>query len=70
MPATPFTHDDPAQPGPERHDPEHLHRPLLEEELELERRTRAQFRAAERGGMQWRRRSPNQRFVAHRRGNR
>ena len=55
---------------PDRHDPGHLHKPDVEEELELERRTRAQFRAAERGGLQWRRRSPNQRYVAHRRGNR
>ncbi len=54
----------------ERHDPAHSHRPLLEKELELERRTRSQLRAAERGGLQWRRGSPNQRYVAHRRGNR
>ena len=59
-----------AHPADEdHHEPEHPRRPLLEE-LELERRARAQFQAMERGGMQWRRRSPNQRFVAHRRGNR
>jgi hypothetical protein len=54
----------------ERHDLEHPHRPPLEQELKLERRSRAWFHAAEKGGLQWRQRSPNQRFVAHRRGNR
>ena len=54
----------------DRHDPAHHHKPIVEEELELERRTRARLRAAEQGGLQWRRGSPNQRYVAHRRGNR
>ena len=62
------SHDHPS--NSDRHDPAHHHKPLAEEEVELERRTRATFRAAERGGLQWRRRSPNQRSVAHRRGNR
>jgi hypothetical protein len=64
--STPFTHEDAG--NDER--PANETRLHVEEEHELERRTRAAFRAAERGGMQWRRRSPNQRFVAHRRGNR
>jgi hypothetical protein len=49
---------------------EHPHRAPLEEELKLERRARTWFHAAEKGGLQWRQRSPNQRSVAHRRGNR
>jgi hypothetical protein len=55
---------------PDPHGAEHPQRPLLDAESQLERRSRAWFRAAEKGGLQWRRRSPNQRYVAHRRGNR
>ncbi len=54
----------------ERHDLDHPRKPLLEEELELERRAHARFHAAERGGLQWRRRSPNQRYVTQRHGTR
>jgi hypothetical protein len=54
----------------ERHDLEHPHRPLPDAELQLEHRSRTWFRAAEKGGLKWRPRSPNQRYVAHRRGNR
>jgi hypothetical protein len=56
--------------GAEHHEPGHPRRLLPDEEHELERRARAQFRAAMREGFQWSRRSPNQRYVAHRRGNR
>ena len=67
MPVTAFTHEGPPQGDEHR---EHPRRPLLAEDFELERRAGAMFRTAERGGLQWRRRSPNQRYVAHRRGNR
>jgi hypothetical protein len=56
--------------GDEHHEPGHPRRLLPEEEHELERRTRAQLRDAMRGAFPWNRRSPNQRYVAHRRGNR
>jgi hypothetical protein len=62
----------PASDHPEG-DPGHHerpHRPTLVKELELERRARTWFHAAEKGGLQWRQRSPNQRSVAHRGGNR
>lgn len=64
---TPLTHEDDNGRDDRRAPGTRLH---LDEEKELERRSRAAFRAAERGGMHWRPRSPNQRFVAHRRGNR
>jgi hypothetical protein len=37
---------------------------------EQTRRDRTWFREVQKGGLQWRRRSPTQRYVAHRRGNR
>ena len=70
MPVTALTHEGHPQPDERDHDPAHSHPPVIEQELALERRVRAQFRAAEKGGLQWRRRSPNQRPVAQRRGNR
>jgi hypothetical protein len=65
MPAHAGAHGDHIEHGPD-HEP----RPTVALELELERRARTRFHAAERGGLQWRRRSPNLHPVAHRRGNR
>ena len=70
MPVTRLINEGHSQPDERTGDLALSHPPLIEQELALERRVRAQFRAAERGGLQWRRRSPNQRSVAHRRGNR
>jgi hypothetical protein len=64
------TDDAQVHAGEERRGPEHPHRPLLEEELELERRVRTRFRAAERRGLQWSPRPTNQRYVAQRHGTR
>jgi hypothetical protein len=50
----------PATPAPHE---EHAH-------PEQNRRDRTWFRQAQKGGLLWRRRSPNQRYVPHRRGNR
>jgi hypothetical protein len=69
MSVTATTHEDRPHEDEEKLDLQHRRGRVLEE-LECERRTRASFRAAERGGLKWRRRSPNQRFVAHRQGNR
>ena len=70
MRVTRLMNEGPSQPDERAGDQAHSHPPMIEQELALERRVRGQFRAAERGGLQWRRRSPNQRSVAHRSGNR
>jgi hypothetical protein len=70
MPTKAAKHDDPPDGEQEQRASRLPRRPLLDEELELERRSQTWFRAAERGGLQWRRRPPNQRYVAHRRGDR
>jgi hypothetical protein len=69
MSVTTITYDDRPHEDEEKLDLQHRRGRVLEE-LEYERRTRASFHAAEKGGLTWRRRSPNQRFVAHRHGNR
>jgi acyl-CoA reductase-like NAD-dependent aldehyde dehydrogenase len=70
MPVTRLSNEGHSRPDHQTGDQALSHPPLMEQEPAVERRVRAQFRAAERGGLQWRRRSPNQRSVAHRSGNR